>query len=233
MAELPQEIEPSHPLVVSEHRGCLFLKVRDNSLPPVSEMMRVQLGGIQDAVHGGRVQRGDLTPLDLIMQGLNRPAHPRPARLLWRGAGQGDDLHPLQGGKVAAGDRCAADRRDRPRVLGRSVGASAPPSSGCDGGRRRWPYCPTPVRPEGRPERGRPVGAWSCRPGRGCSRAPRSAGVSVMTIAGGGPFRRTPITASMVAVTSAATFAAVNLEPRIRADGRNSCFCLRTWAMVH
>jgi hypothetical protein len=50
---------------------------------------------------------------------------------------------------------------------------------------------------------------------------------------GGGPLRRVPIAASMDVATSAATYAAMNLKPRIRAHGRSSCFCLGTWATVH
>ena len=66
-----------------------------------------------------------------------------------------------------------------------------------------------------------------------CSRAARSSGASVMVTAGGGPFRRGLIVASIEDATSAATYVTTSLEPRIRAHGRNSCFCLRTWAMVH
>src|SRR5579871_1249478 len=89
--------QPRDPLIVPEYRGRLFFEVRDDGLPPVPEMMRVEIGSVQDAVHRGRMQRGDLAPLNLIVQRLDRPADPRAAHLRWRGAGQGDDLNPLQG----------------------------------------------------------------------------------------------------------------------------------------
>jgi hypothetical protein len=65
-----------------------------------------------------------------------------------------------------------------------------------------------------------------------CSRAARSSGDSVMVTAGGGPLRGTLIALSIEAATPTATYAAMNLNPRIRAHGRNSCFRLRTWGRV-
>ena len=162
--------QPRDPFVIPQDRGRLFLKIGRDGMPPVPKMVRMEVGGVQNTLHRGPVQRGDVAPLDLIMQRLDRPPDPCPADFLGRGAGQGDDLHPLEGGKAAADGHCGDGHTVRPTARGRSVCAISGPTCGGGEGPARSHHSASGRRPAGWRERAWPPGAPYGRSGRAAPR---------------------------------------------------------------
>ena len=199
--------------------------------------MRVKVSGIQNAVHRGGVQRGNVAPLDLVMQRLHRPADPGAASLLRRGAGQSDDLHPLQGGKAAAGGHCGDGRIVQPTGPGRSVCAICAPRCGGGGVPGRWRRSASLPRPTRWRERAWPSDAPSCPSGRAAPGRPvhREIRRSGLWAAGRGeaPVEDTNV-AALLGSTSASTKGASMSSPTtIRPCHQKSCSPRRTWETVH